>query len=118
MDLCEVAPHDGMQGQSLVPIFDDPAETVRDHVLVEDDLRPRTAGALGIPHRIRTIVTDDNHKYTRYSSGETMLFDLAADPDEMEELSNHDAAKTAMANERLLDAMMLATDDARGAPVR
>ena len=117
MDLCQVPPHDGVQGRSLVPVMDDPAESVRDHVLIEDDLRPKTSAALGIPHRIRTIVADDGMKYTRYSSGETMLFDLPSDPDEIHELSHSDPAATAQVNERLLDAMMLATDDARGAPV-
>ncbi|MCH9802247.1 sulfatase, partial [bacterium] len=101
----------------LVPVMDDPAESVRDHVLIEDDLRPKTSAAVGIPHRIRTIVADDGMKYTRYSSGETMLFDLPSDPDEIHELSHSDPAATAQVNERLLDAMMLATDDARGAPV-
>jgi len=118
MDLCDVPTHDGVQGRSLVPTLDDPATTVRDHILAEDDLREASASRMGIPHRIRTLVTNDGHKFTRYSSGETMLFDLAADPDELSELSHADEAATSNANERLLDAMIQATDDARGAPVR
>jgi arylsulfatase A-like enzyme len=117
MDLCEVPAHDGIQGRALTPVLDDPAATVRDHVLVEDDLRSATANFLRIPHRIRSLITDDNVKYTRYSSGETMLFDLENDPDELHELSHADPTKTAIANERLVDALMAATDDARGAPV-
>lgn len=117
MELCDVPAHDGMQGRSLVPALDDPTASVRDHVLVEDDLRPHTATLLRVPHRIRTIVTDEGHKFTRFSSGETMLFDLVADPGEVDEISHRDPAATAAGNERLLDAMMAATDDARGAPV-
>jgi len=118
MELCDVVPHDGMQGRSLVPVLDDPAVAVRDHVLVEDDLRSDLSSILRVPHRIRSVVTDAGHKFTRFSSGETMLFDLNADPHELDELSHADAALTATANERLLDAMMAATDDARGAPTR
>ncbi len=118
LELCDVPIHDGIQGQSLVPAIEDPSTVVRDHVLVEDDVRARTARALQIPHRIRTIVTDEGLKYTRYSSGETLLFDLTTDAGEVEELSHGDAGLTAHANERLLDAMMHATDEARGAPVR
>lgn len=118
LDLCDVPSHDGIQGRSLKATLDDPTVFVRDHVLIEDDLRKSMGEAIGIPHRIRTIVTDDGTKLTRYSSGETMLFDLETDPNEMNELSHRDAARTTMANERLLDAMLAATDDARGAPVR
>jgi len=117
MDLCDVAPHDGMQGRSLVPVMDEPTESVRDHSLIEDDLPSITAGLLRIPHRIRTIVCNDGLKYTRFSNGDTLLFDLTDDPGETNELSHTDAGRTAVVNERLLDAMMHATDDARGAPV-
>ncbi|MEO1060469.1 MAG: sulfatase-like hydrolase/transferase [Actinomycetota bacterium] len=118
LELAEVTPNDGIQGRSLVPVLDDPSAAVRDHVLVEDDLRPRTARILGVPHRIRTIVADDGTKLTRFSTGESILFDLAEDPDELHELGHADPARLAAANDRLLDAVLLATDDARGAPVR
>ena len=117
LDLCGIAGHDGIQGSSLAPILDDPTIAVRDHVLVEDDLRPTTARARRIPHRIRTLVDAAGSKYTRYSSGETMLFDLETDPDEVDELSHRDASAKAIADDRLVDALMAATDDARGAPV-
>ncbi len=117
MDMCDVPTHDGMQGHPLTPILDDADDAVRDHVLIEDDLRAVTAQRIGVPHRIRTIVDNGGMKYTRYSGGETMLFDLGSDPDEVQELSHTSLAKTAAANERLVDAMMAATDDARGAPV-
>lgn len=116
-DLCGVAPHDGVQGRSLVPILEDPAATVRDHVLIEDDLRDGLAGRRRLPTRIRTVVSEEGWKYTRNNRGETMLFDLGADAAELDELSHLDAAATAHANAVLADAMMNASDDARGAPV-
>jgi arylsulfatase A-like enzyme len=117
MDLCGIEPHDGMQGHSLVPLLDDPTATVRDHVLVEDDIRAVAAARVGLPTRIRTLVTDEGWKYSRNDHGETMLFDLAADPAEVHELSHHDDSRRARADSRLVDALMSATDDARGAPV-
>ncbi len=117
MDLCAVPTHDGIQGRTLTPTLDDPTVATRDHILIEDDLREGMGRAIGIPHRIRTIVTDDGTKLTRYNTGETMLFDLVSDPHELDELSHIDSARTATANERLLDAMINATDDGRGAPV-
>ena len=118
LDLCDVPIHDGIQGKSLVPVMDDPASAVRDHVLIEDDVRERTADVLRIPHRTRTIVTDDGLKYTRYSTGESLLFNLATDPTEIDELGHNDGELKAQVNERLIDAMMSAADEARGAPVR
>lgn len=117
MDLGDVPVYDGIQGHSLRPLLDDPEATVRDHVLIEDDLRKVTADRIGVPHRIRTLVTDDDIKYTRYSTGETMLFDLAVDPLELDERSRVDSTAAAEANDRLVDALISATDDARGAPV-
>lgn len=117
MDLCGVASHDGVQGRSLTPVLDTPASSVRDHILIEDDIRKVTGERIGIPHKSRTIVTDGGYKYTRWSSGESMLFNLKTDPDEMDELAHVDGTATALANERLLDAMIAASDDSRGAPV-
>ncbi|MEM7325147.1 MAG: sulfatase-like hydrolase/transferase, partial [Actinomycetota bacterium] len=117
MDLCDIPVHDGVQGRSLSPILADASDRVRDHVLIEDDVRAAMAGLMRIPHRIRTVVSDDGMKFTRYSSGETMLFDLAADPHEQDERSHVDPTATAVAHERLVDALLLAVDDARGAPV-
>jgi len=117
MDLCDVAPHDGVQGRSLVPVLDDPDATVRDHVLVEDDIRSTVAARAGLPSRIRTLISDEGWKYTRTGHGDTMLFDLVEDPDELRELSHLDQSRRARADSMLVDALMHATDDARGAPV-
>ncbi len=116
MDLCGVRPHDGIQGVSLAPVVADPARVVRDHVLVEDDLRRSDAARRGMPHRLRTIVTGAA-KYTRWCDGHELLFDLAADPDETADLAHRADPRLDAARVALLDSLMAHTDDARGAPV-
>ncbi len=116
MDLCGIPAHDGIQGRSLVPVLEDPAVSVHDHVLIEQDLRARTTGGR-IPHRIRTLVSDDGSEYTRWNTGESMLYDLSVDSDELEELSHTDPARKAELDDRLVNALMEAADDSRGAPV-
>ncbi|MEM7093067.1 MAG: sulfatase-like hydrolase/transferase [Actinomycetota bacterium] len=117
MDLCAVPTHDGIQGSSLAPILDDTEASVRDTVLIEDDLRAESAERARLPSRIRTIVASDGMKYTRFSSGDSMLFDLNADPDELNELGHLDPRAHAEAESRLVDALLATSDDARGAPV-
>ena len=117
MGLCGVSPHDGIQGHSLVPVLDDASEQVRDYVLAEDDIRTEFATAARLPSRIRSVISADGMKYTRFSTGDSMLFDLVSDPDEVSELGHRDAALKARAESRLVDTLMATTDDARGAPV-
>lgn len=110
LDLCGVAPHHGMQGTSLRPLLDDPAATVRDAVLVEDDF-PLHPIVGTFPLRIRSVVTG-SHRYTRDSDGFEVLYDLDADPDELTNLAAHDrdpAARTA-ALDALVDEMTRADD--------
>lgn len=113
LDLCGLRPYRGMHGVSLRPVLDDPSATVRDHVLIEDDLPPRTAALLGLPNQIRTIVTE-NARFTRDSLGYEQLFDLDADPDEMHDLSQTDAPRRGELVTTLLDAMMSVDDSGRG----
>ena len=67
-----------------------------------------------IPHQARTIIADEG-RLTRYSSGETQLFDLAEDADEMHDLSKNSKGRERHAhmNQALLDAMMEHSDMAR-----
>lgn len=116
LDLAGVEGYDGIQGHSLRPVLDDPAASARDHVLIEDDM-PRAAAMGRIPEKTRTVVGEDGTKYTRHSTGEEQLFDLAADPDEMTSLSGRDAPRRADAMELLTDALLAVSDDARGTPV-
>jgi arylsulfatase A-like enzyme len=115
MDLCEVDSYDGVQGLSLTPMLGDEGAVVRDHVLIEDDIAPVTAGLTPIPAKTRTLITE-THRYTRNSKGEQQLFDLDADPDEMHDLKTSATALRANMIEQLADALIEADDAARGAP--
>ncbi|MCP4227552.1 MAG: hypothetical protein GY773_29760, partial [Actinomycetia bacterium] len=84
---------------------------------VEEDIRVPLAELIGCPHRTRTLISEEGWKYTRHSNGESMLFDLEADPNEMQELGHTDHALRGRADSHMVDALMDAADDARGAPV-
>jgi len=115
LELCGLGGYDGIQGRSLVPLLDDPAATVRDHVLIEDDVAPITARLAGFPAKTRTLVTE-NWRYTRNSTREEQLFDLRADPDERNDLRRDRPELRAEATARMMDALIDADDAARGAP--
>lgn len=114
LDLCGQNPFDDMQGHSLVSVLDDHEAVVRSGVLIEDDFPMGRAPGSPIPHQARTIIADEG-RLTRYSSGETQLFDLAEDADEMHDLSKNSKGRERHAhmNQALLDAMMEHSDMAR-----
>jgi arylsulfatase A-like enzyme len=117
LDLCGVDRHQGMQGVSLVPVVDDPAVTVRDRVLIEDDF-PAAAVRRGMPLKTRSVVTA-THRYTRDSNGDEMLYDLTNDPDELTNLAvdRRDPTARTEALTALADAMIVADDITRLEPV-
>ena len=115
MDLCDVDSYDGIQGRALTSMLGDPDAVVRDHVLIEDDIAPVTAGLTPIPAKTRTLITE-THRYTRNSKGEEQLFDLIADSNEMQDIRATDTAMRSSMIERLADALIEADDAARGAP--
>lgn len=114
LELCGISGYDGIQGVSLTPLLNNPAETVRDRVLIEDDVPMITARVTPIPARTRTLLMD-NYRYTRNSKGEEQLFDLNRDPDERNDIKASDPQRTRML-EALNEAMMIADDSSRGAP--
>lgn len=115
LELCGVEGYDGIQGHSLRPILDDPDAWVRDAVLIEDDVADSFARIAPIPGKTRTLVTE-RFRYTRNSKGEDQLFDLAEDPDEMNDLVDTDLELRARLVDQLTDALIRADDAARGAP--
>ncbi|MDW3217143.1 MAG: sulfatase-like hydrolase/transferase [Acidimicrobiales bacterium] len=117
LDLCGVAGQQGMQGTSLVPVLDDPTATVRDQVLVEDDF-PSSKDSRPVPIKTRTLVTEQ-YRFTRDSDGFEMLYDLDADPDELDNLSvlGADPALRSGLVTGLADAMLHADDLTRTEPV-
>ncbi len=117
IDLCGLEPYYGIQGRSLRPVVEDGADSVREVALIEDDLpaseyMPRNP----VPTKTRTILTADGLKYTRNSDGGEMLYDLAADPEEREDLQRADKARKAEMVERMMDALIEADDVAKGGP--
>ena len=114
MDLCDIKGYDGIQGHSLLPVLEDPEASVRNSVLIEDDVPMITAKVTPIPARTRTLLMD-NYRYSRNSKGEEQLFNLSEDPDEMHDRKATDPQRVRML-EALSEAMMLADDSSRGAP--
>lgn len=114
MDACGIAAYDGIQGMSLVPVLNQTDQSVRNSVLIEDDVSMTTASLTPIPARTRTLLMD-KYRYTVNSNGEEQLFDLADDPDELSNRKDDANAKTRML-EALTLAMMQADDSSRGAP--
>ena len=115
LDLCGVPAFDGIQGQSLKPLLEDPQAQVRDRVLIEDDVSQTTSRLTPIPWKTRTVITD-RYRYTRNAKGEEQLFDLIEDHHEMRDLKTEDASARAAMVECLADALIAADDTARGAP--
>ena len=113
-DLCGITGYDGIQGVSLGPVVRDAQASVRERVLIEDDVPVILSQLTPIPARTRTLLMGD-YRYTRNAKGEEQLFDLGTDPDEMHDVSDRRDARARML-EALADAMMMADDSSRGAP--
>ena len=83
LDLCDVDSYYGSQGISLTPVLNDPTAEVRDALLIEED-QIRDHLNAGVQPRMRTVLTKDA-RLTRYQNLESHdLYDLANDPDELE----------------------------------
>jgi arylsulfatase A-like enzyme len=108
--------YDGMQGTSLAPVLTEPAATVRDSVLIEDDYPSALAAGRNMGIKTRTLVTP-THKYTRHDSGEEQLYDLEADSDELVHLGGSQPQLRAEMIEQLADALMVVSDEGRGTPL-
>ncbi|MBK35182.1 MAG: hypothetical protein CME26_06585 [Gemmatimonadetes bacterium] len=76
-DACETERPKGLQGEDIQPIFDNPSASIRDHVFCE-------IGG-------RTMVRTRTHKYAHYNDGSAELYDLVADPNEIENLAGLEA---------------------------
>ncbi len=72
----------GMQGHSLVRLLDDPDTEVRSALMIEEDEQDDLLG-VGMPLRMRTLVTPHARLTTYRGMEEGELFDLTEDPLEM-----------------------------------
>lgn len=108
LELAGVGGYEGIQGRSLVPTLNDPAEAVRDFVYVEEDFPQAPLFPFPVPGRARTLVTA-NARLTRYAGTEPgSHYDLAADPEERRNLwadPSRSAARREL-SDRLLDCVM------------
>ena len=115
MEMCDIEAYDGIQGQSLKPLVEDSAASVRDYCLIEDDIATVTAKLTPIPGKTRTLITQQQ-RYTRNSNGEEQLFDLQEDPNEMNDIRLQDNLRRLQMVEKLADALIEVDDVGRGAP--
>ena len=112
LDLCDIDGYHGIQGVSQAPVLDDPTASVRDAVLIEDDVDMVLPPPF--PTSIRTLITP-THRYSRYTTGEDQLHELGTDDDERTNLTTVDRQLRAELIEQLTDTMIAHTDRARGA---
>jgi len=114
LELCGVAGYHGIQGVSQVSVLDDADLSVRDHVLIEDDLdRPMQPP---FPTTIRTLITP-THRYSRFDTGEQVLVELHTEDDERTNLVDAKPELRVELADSLIDSMMKHTDKAHLAPV-
>lgn len=111
MELCGVDGYRGIQGKSLAPILDDPAHSVRDHVLIEDDLDIDANGL--VPSRTRTLITP-SHRYTRHDTGEEALYELGTADDERTNLADAEPELRVELLDQLTGSLLAHSDSARG----
>jgi arylsulfatase A-like enzyme len=113
LELADIPAFDGMQGTSLVPVLEDPTASVRDHVYIEEDFPPAEIFRI-FPSKVRTLVTPEG-RITRYSTGETEVYDQASDPDELVNLAvgERDPKRVASLADALMGALIDYSDTAR-----
>lgn len=107
IDLAGASGFDGLQGLTLRPVLDDPTACVRDHVYLEEDFPQAARFQFPVPHKARTLITEDA-RITRYTgTGEGEIFQLGEDPFEQRNRWRDPATRAHRRElmERLVDAI-------------
>lgn len=113
LEAAGLPPYHGMQGKSLMPLLEDPTQELRESLLIEEDEILDMAG-LGVPLRMRTLLTQ-TARLTLYDGADAgELFDLEKDPDELRNLfaDRSAQAQRAALTERLSRLLMATADTA------
>ena len=107
LELTGCRPYVGMHGESLVPVLDGAASSVRDCVVVEEDQLFANPGT-EVPVRMRTLVTDEGRLTQYYGLDQGDLFDHRDDPLEMHNLWAQSSARDLRLHmgERLMDGIL------------
>ncbi|MDP6175042.1 MAG: sulfatase-like hydrolase/transferase, partial [Rhodospirillales bacterium] len=85
LDRAGLEPYNGMQGRSLLGLAAGETEKVHDSILIEDDQQRTYLGFKG-PVRLHTLVTQGWRITLYHDEDWGEMYDLANDPDEMENL--------------------------------
>jgi len=86
LDRAQVAPYNGIQGMSLLPVLANASATLaRDSMVIEDD-QQRASFGLASGSRMRTLVTQRWRMTIAQDDPYGELYDLASDPHEMDNL--------------------------------
>lgn len=95
LDRARIAPYNGVQGESLLPMIDgEPSATARDCLVIEDDQQRATLG-FAAPPRLRTLITQRYRMTIAHGDRYGELYDRQTDPHEMDNLFD-DAAHRAV----------------------
>ncbi|MEM7116397.1 MAG: sulfatase-like hydrolase/transferase [Chloroflexota bacterium] len=87
LGLADCQPYVGMQGIDLKPMLEDEMVTVRESVLIEEDL-PFDMLGVGQNTNMRTLITRDARLTVYSGAKQGELFDWSVDPAELENLYN------------------------------
>lgn len=97
LERAALAPYDGMQGQSLLPLVRGTTTAGRRAILIEEDGHAPAFGMTG-PLRARTVITD-RYRLSVYSPVDWVeLYDLADDPHELTNLAEAASHRTIRAD--------------------